>query len=155
MCSGEAAVVDKFPRESRRLCGYDLVRASAAVEHIFGVGFARGGIDTAALAGMFTHPHSAAAGSDYIRRPRNNDGEDFSLSEECAGLGRKLRAVYGGFVLQIRRSSSRFPPPNDILAVEYLKHLRRSDIKPLFIKRETRTARRNQGGCSSPATLKD
>ncbi|NLZ36085.1 MAG: nucleotidyltransferase family protein [Clostridiales bacterium] len=142
---GEAAVVDKYLRaKAAVLCGYDLVIELPPPWSIASASdFARGGIDTAALAGMFTHLAFGCRGeSDYIWRAAEiMTGEEYySLSEECAGLAdgssepymevlsRRYEEVFG----------EPFPrSPNDILAVEYLKHLRRSDIKPLFIKRET------------------
>ncbi|HHX53731.1 MAG TPA: nucleotidyltransferase family protein [Clostridiales bacterium] len=142
---GEAAVIDKYLRaKAAVLCGYDLVIELPPPWSISSASdFARGGIDMAALAGVFTHlAFGCRGGSEYIRRTAEimTNERFFTLSEECAGLADGSSEPYME-VLSRRYEEvfeEQFPrSPNDILAVEYLKHLRGKDIKPLFISRET------------------
>ena len=142
---GEAAVIDKYLRaKAAVLCGYDLVIELPPPWSISSASdFARGGIDTAVLSGIFSHlAFGCRGGSEYIKKTAEiMTGEKFTaLSEECAAL------ADGSGVQKMEVLSDRYEEvfgepfprsPNDILAVEYLKCLDGSHIKPLFISRET------------------
>ena len=140
---GEAAITDKFTRAAIALKnGADLVAELPAVYAVANAQrFAEGGVAVAALLPSVTHlafgcetddlellqtAADAAADENVNARiaEQMKSGESYPRAFSAA-----VREVYG------EKTAALLASPNNILAVEYLRALRGTGIKPLPVKR--------------------
>ncbi len=143
---GEPAIVDKFTRAQVAIhCGADLVLELPTLFSLQSAeGFARGAVEILSRTGVVDYLSFGSDSGDLsqleliserqvhykkkyeqILRSRIKEGYSYSVATDYA-------------LKSILPESLQFPSPgsNDILALEYLKALRSTDIKPVAIQRE-------------------
>ena len=140
---GEAAITDKFTRAAIALKnGADLVAELPAVYAVANAQrFAEGGVAVAALLPSVTHLAFGCETDDLERLQTAADAAaDENINARIAeqmktgesyprAFSAAVREVYG------EKTAALLASPNNILAVEYLRALRGTGIKPLPVKR--------------------
>ena len=124
---GEAAIVSKWARAEMALrCGADMVFELPALFAVRdAVHFARGGVQLLAALGVEWLGFGSESGDLRILTAAADEEPDAQALRAGLARGESFARARGAIL-----------PPNDTLAVEYLRALRRTNVRPVTVRRE-------------------